>query len=346
MASGTVGEARWYYRTAGKEFGPVTFHDLDQRTRAREILLDSEVKLDVDGLWQSILKIAHLLPAIASEAKARGISLEELDAAAPKPVTVAPDKVWFRKRGADLIGPHSLVEMRAMALSSQFVPGDEFRESPTAPWRSLADVQSLFFPGGAGTQPRPKPAPVAPAPPQEPEHAKSVSVTAGPGVVSDGLLSGGGGFFSGLWEFYLLPILLIVARQIRNFWFIPAGLVLWFAVNYFLVSWFSIPSTQESFSRLTLIHEQLIKHQKNKFTGPEWETYRKQAASDIKPIIRGLQNAANVVTPGTQHLLWAARDCVEPIVSGDNRSDEKMTSLTKHLYEARVQMSRTGSLTY
>lgn len=107
MGSGTPLAARWYYRTSGKDFGPVTYHDLDQKTRSREILIESEVKLDSDGEWRSILTIAHLLPAIASEAKARGISWEHFTDAEVKPPP-APENSWYFRRGGDGAWPVSL----------------------------------------------------------------------------------------------------------------------------------------------------------------------------------------------------------------------------------------------
>lgn len=341
MGTGTSQEARWYFRTAGQEHGPVTYHDLDQKTRNREILLESEVKLDADGQWQSILKIAHLLPAIASEAKARGISLDLPDAA-PKPPVIAPDKVWFLRRGLEVTGPFSLAEIRSRAAQSLFAPGDDFREGPAGPWNSLAQMESLLFPGQLAKRTF-TPPPPAVAPTVEADAPSGpVTVTTAGGLSADGIIGRGGGFFSGLWEIYLLPILLIAGKFLRNFWFVPAGILLWIVGNYFVVSWFDIPSTTESYNRLVVIQQELLEHQKNNFKGPEWDSYRTKMRGSLKPMIRGLQNSANAMNPGTQHVLWAARDCVDPILDGNADHKEKMSSLSNHLLEARVQMARSG----
>jgi len=342
MGSGTPLAARWYYRTSGKDFGPVTYHDLDQKTRSREILLESEVKLDSDGEWRSILTIAHLLPAIASEAKARGISWEHFTDAEVKPPP-APENSWYFRRGGTVHGPFPFAALLDQAARSTFAPGDEFRAGETGPWSSFDQMQPRLFPGGRAAQTFvPPPKTSEPEVPQEVSPSLTVTGTTPEG----GVFSGGSGFFSGLWELYLLPILLIVAKFLRNFWFVPAGILLWIVGNYFVVSWFDVPSTTESYNRLTVIHQELLTHQKNNFKGTDWENYRAKMRGTLKPMIRGLQNSANAMAPGTQHVLWAARDCVDPILDGAADSNEKMSSLSKHLLEARVQMSRSGITTF
>jgi hypothetical protein len=92
---------QWYYRVLGKEFGPISFADLQRRAQDRQVGPDNEVRLGSSGWWLLAERVPHLF-----------------DAPGPEPAQ------WFYTQGGRQFGPVDLDTVKRL-VDSGVLPGHE-----------------------------------------------------------------------------------------------------------------------------------------------------------------------------------------------------------------------------
>lgn len=94
-------------------------------------------------------------------------------------------------------------------------------------------------------------------------------------------------------------------------------------------------SGREELKKIKTIYKQFLALQKKKASDVEWTRFEKKAHSEIDPIIKKLDETASSDMLHLQHLLWASRDYLYPMLK-DARSEKNRAQVRfeKHLNEA------------
>lgn len=87
--------------------------------------------------------------------------------------------------------------------------------------------------------------------------------------------------------------------------------------------------------KMKALHKQFLALQKKKASDPEWTRFEKKVHTEMDPIIKNLKETAYSDYPQLQHLLWASRDYLYPMLKDarteKNRAQDKFET---HLKEA------------
>lgn len=101
------------------------------------------------------------------------------------------------------------------------------------------------------------------------------------------------------------------------------------------------PGGREELEKFQAVHQEFLALQKKQASDAEWTSFQNKTQSELAPIIEGLESNASSDRPHLQHLLWAGRDYLEPMLKNarteSNRDQEKFET---HLSEAERIISK------
>lgn len=97
----------------------------------------------------------------------------------------------------------------------------------------------------------------------------------------------------------------------------------------------------EELAKFQAIHQEFLALQKKGASDAEWSSFQQKTKTELAPVIADLEANASSDNPQLQHLLWAARDYLNPMLENarteSNRDQEKFET---HLSEAERILSK------
>ncbi|MCA9016451.1 MAG: hypothetical protein KDA77_14050, partial [Planctomycetaceae bacterium] len=121
-----------------------------------------------------------------------------------------------------------------------------------------------------------------------------------------------------------------------------AGVIVLAAILFFVpLGDLFTPGGGEELAKFKAVHQEFLALQQKKASDAEWTSFANKAQSELAPLIKSLEASASSDRPQLQHLLWAGRDYLKPMLENarteSNRDQEKFET---HLKEAERIISK------
>lgn len=351
VAEPSVGDA-WYYRSLGQELGPMPLAKMVSLAVDGTIGADDEVRNGESGEWaraEDVEVLAPIVMAVRAAPVAPPPAAPQPEATTPPPPPVEeppepsePDEVdlrdeepaeqpaaaearqasdrpepaaataevevrWFCRIDGVEHGPLSLDELTAMARHGRIDQATQVRAGDDAPWVAAASIAGLF----------------ASAPP------------------ASALPSGGGRAFAPPRPVFSKPkktraprepLIPKLKEQIVSNWKVLAGVAGVLALVG-LIALFSMMmggNEKEYLTELQAIQTQYNALKKEKASPEKWKPLVEKATELRSRIVPVLEKTASSEHPARQHLLWAARDHLLPMLEKYASNKQQMSKDVNH----------------
>ncbi|QDT45625.1 hypothetical protein Pan241w_57510 [Gimesia alba] len=365
---------QWFCRILNQELGPMSADDLMQLLLDGELAPNDEVKSsaepewvpartvvflsssggDLDILDSEAEETASVVPASA-EAVAEEPPVEPAPAEAPvepaKPpiLKVRSKQKWFCKLGGMGYGPIEAHKIKMWAEQERVEPTDLLKLGRKGEWFEAWQIEALQLKkpvdekqeadevaaaeDASETKPTTEPdkaaataAPVAATPPPAQPAASPVAAAAPtPPRPKPKIKVARSNPLEALGPLMDPKILGGIA-----------GVIVLAAILFFVpIGDLFTPGGREELAKFKAVHQEFLALQQKQASDAEWTSFEKKAQSDLAPVIAELETSASSDRPHLQHLLWAGRDYLEPMLENarteSNRDQEKFET---HLKEA------------
>tara|TARA_R110002095_G_scaffold185024_2_gene162211 strand:- start:38255 stop:39856 length:1602 start_codon:yes stop_codon:yes gene_type:complete len=366
---------QWYCRILNQELGPMSADDLMQLLLDSELAPNDEVKSsaepewvpartvvflsssggDLDLLDSEAEETANVVPASAEaavEAPVEETPAEPTPAAAPikpaKPpiLQVRSRQKWFCKLGGMGYGPIEAHKIKMWAEQERVEPTDLLKLGRKGEWFEAWQIEALQL-----KKPVEKTAADATAPTEEelnaPESKPATApIKAGATTAPVAAIPAASSFAAAtpaparpkpkikvarsnpfeslgpMMEPKILGGAAAVIALVAIFYFVPLGGLL-------------SSSGRDELDKFKAVHREFLALQQKKASDAEWTSFENKAQSDLAPVIESLESNASSDNPQLQHLLWAGRDYLKPMLqtarTEANRDQEKFET---HIKEA------------
>lgn len=363
-------KTQWFCRILNQELGPMSADDLMQLLLDGELAPNDEVKSSTEPEWVPARTVvflsssgsnldlldaedeetASVVPASAEavvEEPVEETPAEPTPAAAPvepaKPpiLKVRSKQKWFCKLGGMGYGPIEAHKIKMWAEQERVEPTDLLKLGRKGEWFEAWQIEALQLKKpveknkanevAAATEPsvpETKPA-------MEPgKAAASIATTAIPAQPAASLtpsrpkpkikVARSNPFESlgPLMDPKVLGGIVGAIALVAIFYFVPLG-------------GFFTPGGNEELDKFKAVHQEFLALQQKKASDAEWTSLEKKAQSELAPVLESLESSASSDQPQLQHLLWAGRDYLKPMLKNarteSNRDQEKFET---HLKEA------------
>jgi len=308
----------WYAWIRGVEFGPASLVQLSQWLTTGQLGPADFVKQGPTGAWLPSLSVTELLaqmtmPAAppSSPGAPRDVAKATASSASPPTAPVAA------ATSRPVVAPAS--DQNKPAPSSEGPAGMEpphpappaERKSFAAPPEDVPAVRSTSSPGPATSH---RPPPSAWSPPAKPAPR--------PATKSPARSTSNRGEM-------LAPLL-----QPKALGAIAAIAV---AVLIFFGGSLLFQGTGGDIKKLEALQQILVEYRqvRDKQGSSEWTAFAKKAKETVEPIVKELEKTASRHAPQKQYLLWAARDRLPTMLSGESKvSEAAANEFEGNLYDA------------
>ncbi|QDV53748.1 hypothetical protein Enr17x_58290 [Gimesia fumaroli] len=133
-----------------------------------------------------------------------------------------------------------------------------------------------------------------------------------------------------------------VPRKTRRIPYIKIFLGLVMLVIYFTIA---AQGRNREFKIVQSTHQEFLTLQREGASASEWDLFKKNTHAKIDPLITNLEEFASSDTPQLQHMLWACRDYLYPML--ENAQTERTPDqhkFEKHLEAAEQIMNKNWIL--
>ncbi len=121
-----------------------------------------------------------------------------------------------------------------------------------------------------------------------------------------------------------------------------AGVIVLAAIFYFVpLGGLFAPGGDAELAKFQEVYKEFQSLQQKKASDAEWSSLKNKVTSEIEPILKDLDSSASSDSPHLQHLLWAGRDYLKPMLdNARTESSRDQEKFERHLKEAERIISK------
>jgi hypothetical protein len=114
----------------------------------------------------------------------------------------------------------------------------------------------------------------------------------------------------------------------------------WVLANGIILFWPQDDADRDYYNTYVSVWRALEEFRAKRAQAAEWTEFSAAQRSQLEPIIEDLNDDASPEAPTKQHLLWAGRDYLLPILQGKEGIDE--SKFIEHMSRARSNLRKQG----
>jgi len=340
-------EREWYYRAYGRECGPVPFERLAELVRHRRLWSADEVRRGASAPWRRVDEYEEFSPLLRQISRG-GVESSPAGGGPTRREARPSDEAggtaerhgthdWYCQTGDAVQGPFRAHELQQLLADGRLIPLDLVRPGTTGPWREYFrwDKQiEIEIERAAAFRPAETSASL-PSAAQSPgkDDSSTAPASAAPrakspaGSANDSIDSAGRSPSSAIEPpaaaapriprpaSFQSAGRVSYRELLREHWFVPTALVLLVVVNVVL-GILAQPDVvnQERHKALSDVYQRMERLRSDRAAPEAWDEFVRDARHELEPLLARLEQEADVHHPIEQHLLWAGRDYLLPLI--------------------------------
>ena len=130
------------------------------------------------------------------------------------------------------------------------------------------------------------------------------------------------------------------SQRLRSHWLLVSIAAVWVSANAVVLFWPIDDRDREIYDGYIAIWREIESFRSGETQAALWDAFAEEKLAELESVVGELEADASPDEPNKQHLLWAARDYLVPLLEGKaGVSDDK---LREHMDRVRGRLQRDG----